>query len=192
MMTDSQTIDTGVADAPEMTNEKVGEAVVAGVAAALAERDAALAELDAVADQIDSGVIEVSSLALVAQFHETFGVPMLADPGMPPQDRAALRLSLLSEELDELRAAIAAGDIVKIADALTDLQIVLDGTFLEFGLGGLKRALVAEVHASNMSKLDAEGNPVLRADGKILKEGTSYVAPDIEGLLRLWREGGEA
>jgi predicted HAD superfamily Cof-like phosphohydrolase len=92
------------------------------------------------------------ALADVADFHRTFRLPVLTAPAIPPEDRCRLRLNLLQEELDELRAAIADKDIVEVADALADLQYVLSGAVLEFGLGNKFKGLFDEVHRSNMSK----------------------------------------
>lgn len=92
------------------------------------------------------------SLSSVAEFHETFKHPILDKPSIPAAKRAALRVSLLTEELKELEQAIAAGDMVEIADAFCDLQYVLSGAILEFGLGGHFKALFEEVQRSNMSK----------------------------------------
>ncbi|MBC6994714.1 nucleoside triphosphate pyrophosphohydrolase family protein [Neolewinella lacunae] len=88
----------------------------------------------------------------VAEFHRTFHLPVLSTPQIPGPDRCRLRLNLLREELDELAAAIDAQDIVEAADAFADLQYVLSGAILEFGLGEKFRALFEEVHRSNMSK----------------------------------------
>lgn len=96
------------------------------------------------------------SLAAVAEFHRTFRLPVLDQPQIPAPDRCALRLNLLQEELDELRAAIEAGDLVEVADALADLQYVLSGAVLEFGLGDRFGRLFDEVHRSNMSKTCAD------------------------------------
>jgi predicted HAD superfamily Cof-like phosphohydrolase len=76
----------------------------------------------------------------------------LEKPTIPPAKRAALRVSLLAEELKELEQAIAAGDMIEIADAFCDLQYVLSGAILEFGLGQHFKALFEEVQRSNMSK----------------------------------------
>ena len=75
------------------------------------------------------------SLNQVAEFHRTFHAPVLETPRIPSEARCNLRVSLLTEELDELREAIIDGDIVAVADALCDLQYVLSGAVLEFGLG---------------------------------------------------------
>ena len=92
------------------------------------------------------------SLNQVAEFHRTFHAPVLDTPQLPAPARCELRVSLLAEELDELRDAIAAHDLVAVADALCDLQYVLSGAVLEFGLGNQFNALFAEVQRSNMSK----------------------------------------
>ena len=95
---------------------------------------------------------EPHALTNVAEFHRTFHLPVLAVPTLPPADRARLRINLLEEELAELKAAVAAGDLVEAADALVDIQYVLSGAVLEFGLAGRFAALFQEVHRSNMSK----------------------------------------
>lgn len=92
------------------------------------------------------------SLNQVAEFHRTFHAPILDTPQIPSEARSQLRVALLAEELDELREAIADGDIVAVADALCDLQYVLSGAVLEFGLGDKFKALFDEVQRSNMSK----------------------------------------
>lgn len=92
------------------------------------------------------------SLNQVAEFHRTFHAPVLDTPQIPSAARCQLRVSLLAEELDELREAITEGDLVAVADALCDLQYVLSGAVLEFGLGDTFHALFNEVQRSNMSK----------------------------------------
>lgn len=92
------------------------------------------------------------ALNLVAEFHQTFKHPILPSPSIPSEDRCKLRVALIAEELKELEAAIAQKDIVEIADALADIQYVLSGAILEFGLGNKFSALFEEVQRSNMSK----------------------------------------
>lgn len=119
----------------------------------------------------------------VQQFHEAFGVPVAPRPtaDLPPEVRA-LRARLLAEELAEYEAAAAAGDIVAVADALTDLAYVLFGTYLTHGLQEIADALFDEVHRSNMSKLDENGQPIYRADGKVLKS-SRFSEPDLKRIL---------
>src|SRR5258706_1787980 len=92
------------------------------------------------------------SLQLVAEFHRTFKHPVLAEPSIPDEKRSKLRVDLLAEELKEFEEAIRAKDMVGIADALCDIQYVLSGAILEFGLGEKFKALFDEVQRSNMSK----------------------------------------
>ena len=95
---------------------------------------------------------KIDSLNQVAEFHRTFQHPIKEIPGIPSPKRCELRVSLIAEELDELRQAITDGDMVEIADALCDIQYVLSGAVLEFGLGEKFGALFNEVQRSNMSK----------------------------------------
>jgi hypothetical protein len=92
------------------------------------------------------------ALNLVADFHRTFKHPVLSSPAIPEEERCKLRVALLNEELKELEVAILEKDIVGVADALCDLQYVLSGAILEFGLGEKFKALFEEVQRSNMSK----------------------------------------
>jgi predicted HAD superfamily Cof-like phosphohydrolase len=96
---------------------------------------------------------EPYGLSDVAEFHETFDLPVLDQPSIPASERCDLRINLLQEELNELKDAIKDNDIVEIADALSDLQYVLSGAVLEFGLGSRFKTLFDEVHRSNMSKV---------------------------------------
>lgn len=98
------------------------------------------------------GLTEPRVLASVGAFHSLFRVPVLAQPQIPTPERCRLRVDLLQEELNELKAAIDADDLVEVADALADLQYVLAGAVHEFGLGSRFASLFDEVHRSNMSK----------------------------------------
>ena len=93
------------------------------------------------------------ALNLVVEFHKTFKHPILDKPQIPSDERCRLRVALLAEELKELEVAILEKDIVGIADALCDLQYVLSGATLEFGLGEKFNVLFLEVQRSNMSKV---------------------------------------
>lgn len=95
---------------------------------------------------------KIDSLNQVGDFHRTFKHPILEKPTIPSKIRCDLRVSLIAEELDELRNAIEDQDMVEIADALCDIQYVLSGAVLEFGLGGKFKELFDEVQRSNMSK----------------------------------------
>jgi predicted HAD superfamily Cof-like phosphohydrolase len=95
---------------------------------------------------------DLNSLNQVAEFHTTFKHPIKPEPVIPSIERCNLRIELLAEELKELQQAVNDNDLVEIADALCDLQYVLSGAVLEFGLGEKFKELFDEVHRSNMSK----------------------------------------
>jgi len=95
---------------------------------------------------------KIDSLNQVAEFHKTFQHPIQSRPTIPSDNRCRLRVSLIAEELKELEQAIADGDLVEIADALCDIQYVLSGAVLEFGMGEKFVELFNEVQRSNMSK----------------------------------------
>ena len=96
---------------------------------------------------------KLDALNQVAEFHRTFKHPIESQPIIPAENRCRLRVNLLAEELKELQEAIEQKDIIEIADALCDLQYVLSGAVLEFGLGEQFKALFDEVQRSNMSKV---------------------------------------
>jgi predicted HAD superfamily Cof-like phosphohydrolase len=135
------------------------------------------------------------SVLLVKQFHRVFKHPVKELPDLSDDKTNKLRVNLIAEELKELAEALGLKleinmtedptvkkDHVKTLDALTDLQIVLDGGFIALGYYQMKSAAVSEVHRSNMSKADENGKPILRADGKILK-GPNYQPPNLEGVI---------
>jgi predicted HAD superfamily Cof-like phosphohydrolase len=95
---------------------------------------------------------QLDCLNQVAEFHRTFKHPILDTPQIPSAERCNLRVALIAEELKELEVAILEKDIVGVADALADIQYVLSGAVLEFGLGSKFKALFDEVQRSNMSK----------------------------------------
>jgi len=95
---------------------------------------------------------KIDSLNQVAEFHRIFKAPVLKTPQIPSIDRCELRINLIAEELRELQEAIDNQDLIEIADALCDIQYVLSGAVLEFGLGDKFVDLFNEVQRSNMSK----------------------------------------
>ena len=150
--------------------------------------------------------------ALVRRFHRLYGLPIRTDgPGLE-RESLHMRMSLIAEEFAELVGAVygkaARGEIeaawgraaaaddgerdtVAAADALADLVYVVYGMALETGID--LAAVLAEVQRSNMSKLGADGRPVYRGDGKVLK-GPDYFPPDVAGVLGIGRRevGGGA
>jgi predicted HAD superfamily Cof-like phosphohydrolase len=113
------------------------------------------------------------SLELVAEFHKTFKHPILSTPTIPDENRCKLRVALIAEELKELEVAIIEKDIVAVADALCDIQYVLSGAILEFGLGEKFKTLFEEVQRSNMSKAcKSEEEAIATVEHYKKKDGT--------------------
>ena len=119
----------------------------------------------------------------VKDFHDAFKIPVQNNgPIIPSKERCDLRYSLIREELEEFKNAFEAGDLVEVADALTDLQYVLFGSVLEFGLQHKFEELFTEVQRSNMSKLDRDGKAIYRDDGKVLKSDL-WTPPNLKNIL---------
>ncbi len=133
---------------------------------------------------------KIDSLNQVGEFHKTFKHPILQEPTIPSADRCKLRVSLIAEELKELEHAIKDNDIVEIADALCDIQYVLSGAVLEFGLGEKFKDLFDEVQRSNMSKA-CDSEEEAKATVKYYSEERDtpcyYVKED--GKWLVYREG---
>jgi predicted HAD superfamily Cof-like phosphohydrolase len=118
----------------------------------------------------------------VAAFHATFGLPRSDAPTTDiPAELAALRVRLLAEEVDEFATATEQRDLIGIADALADIVYVAYGAAITYGID--LDAVLAEVHRSNMTKLDSDGRVLLREDGKVAKS-ENYTPPDIADVLR--------
>lgn len=133
---------------------------------------------------------EPNPLNSVAEFHKTFKHPILDDPQIPTEDRCKLRVSLIAEELRELEEAIAEKDLIEIADALCDIQYVLSGAILEFGMGKKFKDLFDEVQRSNMSKTcatkeEAEATQQFYLD----KDGTESYIEESDGHFLVYRKG---
>jgi predicted HAD superfamily Cof-like phosphohydrolase len=155
------------------------------------------------------------SQILVREFHAAFGHPVGTGPGMITGALAELRVRLIAEELAEYAASLgvqlhvdvvpnavsvanaqmivscqhhpeAATSVVEAADALGDLDYVVQGANVVHGFPGA--SVVMEVHRSNMSKLGEDGKPIYREDGKILK-GPNYFKPDIAHVLSVAEHG---
>lgn len=128
------------------------------------------------------------AMNLVAEFHRTFQHPILDQPTVPAENRCKLRVALLAEELKELEVAILEKDIVAVADALCDLQYVLSGAILEFGLGTKFSELFEEVQRSNMSKACAteeEANATI--EHYLKKDGTVCHFEKKDGKYLIYR-----
>lgn len=118
----------------------------------------------------------------VATFHNAFGALVQTEPSIPDTEDPMLRIELLQEELNELKDAIGNNDLVEILDALGDLQYILDGTILTFGMQNIFEQAFNEIHRSNMSKLDENGKAIFREDGKILKSN-NYSPPQLSQFI---------
>lgn len=90
----------------------------------------------------------------------------------------------MKEENEEYLDACKQGDLVEVADALGDQLYILCGTILKHGLQHKIEEVFDEIQRSNMSKLDEQGQPIFREDGKILK-GENYFKPNIRKILDL-------
>ena len=123
-----------------------------------------------------------TNLELVEDFMLAFGQDVELTPIIPDRAITELRLALIEEEVDELREALRKNDLVEVADALTDILNVVYGAGLSFGID--LDACFLEVHESNMSKLGADGKPIYREDGKVLK-GLNYFRPELATVLGL-------
>tara|TARA_Y100000766_G_scaffold247856_1_gene229289 strand:- start:432 stop:818 length:387 start_codon:yes stop_codon:yes gene_type:complete len=119
----------------------------------------------------------------VKKFHDAFKLDYLdypkADLGL---DKNKLRFNLMKEENEEYLEAANNNDMVEVADALGDMLYILCGTIIEHGMQYKIDEIFSEIQNSNMSKLGADGNPIYREDGKVLK-GPNYFKPDIKGIL---------
>ena len=118
----------------------------------------------------------------VKEFMDSFGQEVKSKPEWPNDETMELRIDLIEEELGEFKDAIINGDgtLVDVADALSDLLYVVYGAGHSFGIDLDK--CFAEVHRSNMSKLDDDGLPFYREDGKVLK-GPDFTEPDLESMI---------
>ena len=119
----------------------------------------------------------------VRAFHDAFGITNADAPEavLSPKE-LRLRHELMREENDEYLAAAEQGDLVEVADALGDQLYILCGTILKHGLQHKIEEVFLEIQRSNMSKLDADGKPIYREDGKVLKS-ERYFRPDIAAVL---------
>ncbi len=123
-------------------------------------------------------------LEAVGLFHETFGLAVSTTfKSTLGEAKNKLRYELMKEENEEYLEAVQNNDVTEVADALGDMLYILCGTILEHGLQHKIEAVFDEIQKSNMSKLDENGKPIYRQDGKILK-GNNYFKPNIEDILK--------
>lgn len=128
------------------------------------------------------------SLDDTRKFHRAFGQGIPPCPCVNTNDDAInLYEDLMQEELTEFRDAMEFGDEAEILDAVADMQVILDGIWIQTGFHVLKDEAMREVFKSNMSKLGADGKPIYREDGKILK-GPNYFKPDFKRVINEWQK----
>ena len=122
-------------------------------------------------------------LEAVKEFHRAFGLGIKEQPvANLGEAKNRLRFELMKEENEEYLEAANSGDLVEVADALGDMLYILCGTILEHGMQHKIEEVFEEIQKSNMSKLGADGNPVYREDGKVLK-GPDYFEPRLNEVL---------
>ena len=121
-------------------------------------------------------------IQMVGDFHTVFDQKDGNKPRLISSNEGKLRYSLLAEENNEYLEAVESNDLVGIADALGDQLYIIYGTILKHGLQHKSEEVFREIHRSNMSKLGADGKPIYREDGKILK-GPSYFRPNIKDII---------
>ncbi len=125
----------------------------------------------------------IEKINCVKEFHEVFKIGSREEPaGTIPESEYTLRHRLMQEENDEYLEACKRGDLIEIADALGDKMYILFGSILKHGLQYKIEEIFDEIQRSNMSKLDENGQPIFREDGKILKSN-NYFKPDIKKVL---------
>ncbi len=123
-------------------------------------------------------------IKLVEEFHEVFKIGNAHEVKLIDEKDYTLRYNLIKEENEEYLEACKRGDIVEIADALGDQLYILFGTILKHGLQHKIEEVYDEIHRSNMSKLDENGMPIFREDGKILKSNR-YFKPEISRIIEV-------
>ena len=123
------------------------------------------------------------TIDMVKEFHEAFRIGNEENPIAEIGEKDyMLRYKLMREENEEYLEAAQNGDLIEIADACGDMLYILCGTLLKHGLQYKIEEVFKEIQLSNMSKLDANGEPIYREDGKVLKSD-KYFKPDIKTIL---------
>ncbi len=124
-----------------------------------------------------------NKLQAVKEFHEAFGLGINHKPIAKLSDgKLKLRFDLMAEENEEYLEAAKENDLIEVADALGDMLYILCGTILEHGMHHKIEEVFNEIQRSNMSKLGANGKPIYREDGKVMK-GPNYFKPNISEIL---------
>jgi predicted HAD superfamily Cof-like phosphohydrolase len=120
----------------------------------------------------------------VKLFHKFFKIGYSETPiSNLGEKKNQLRFDLMKEENEEYLEAVQSNNLIEIADALGDMLYILCGTIIEHGLQDKIEAVFDEIQRSNMSKLDENGNPIYREDGKVMKSN-NYFKPDFSKILK--------
>ncbi|EDM44878.1 hypothetical protein SCB49_02119 [unidentified eubacterium SCB49] len=124
-----------------------------------------------------------NKISAVHKFHTAFGLGIKNTPEADlGTKKNLLRYELMREENEEYLEAANNNDLVEVADALGDMLYILCGTIIEHGMQDKIEEVFNEIQRSNMSKLGADGKPIYREDGKVLK-GPNYFKPNIAEIL---------
>jgi predicted HAD superfamily Cof-like phosphohydrolase len=129
---------------------------------------------------IEGESLLMTNFEKVKHFMQTFGQEVKTKVSFSNEKTNQLRLDLISEELEELKNAMASKDLLEVADALTDILYVTYGAGHAFGINLDK--CFDEVQNSNMSKLGSDGKPIYNESGKVMK-GPDYFKPDLSKYL---------
>lgn len=125
-----------------------------------------------------------NKLKAVEEFHKAFGLGIEHKPiAKLNEGKLKLRFDLMTEENEEYLEAAKDNDLVEVADALGDMLYILCGTILEHGMQYKIEEVFNEIQRSNMSKLGANGKPIYREDGKVMK-GPNYFKPNIAEIIQ--------
>ena len=123
-------------------------------------------------------------LDAVKEFHSVFAIGHSEKPKADlGEAKNLLRFNLMKEENEEYLEAVQNKDLTEIADALGDMLYILCGTIIEHGLQHIIEDVFDEIQRSNMSKLGADGKPIYREDGKVMK-GPHYFKPNFSTMLK--------
>ena len=117
----------------------------------------------------------------VGVFMKTFNQDVKDSSSLSTDKINSLRISLINEELEELKQAISEKNLTEVADALTDILYVTYGEGHAFGINLDK--CFEEVQNSNMSKLGNDGKPIYNNQGKVMK-GPKYFKPDLSKFIK--------
>tara|TARA_B100000795_G_scaffold19664_1_gene13113 strand:- start:59589 stop:59993 length:405 start_codon:yes stop_codon:yes gene_type:complete len=128
-------------------------------------------------------------ISCVEKFHDSFKIGNNYSPTVALSSaEKELRFNLMKEENEEYLEAANNNDLVEVADALGDQLYILCGTMLRHGMQDKIEEVFLEIQRSNMSKLDADGEPIYREDGKVMKSDL-YFRPNIKAILDTQKVG---